>query len=64
MSFLLRIAIYVPVLFLIAAVVVGQHHDNAHDTVRAAATRTMRWLVWSAILVAVMFALEVAFIGW
>ncbi len=64
MSFLLRVALYVPVLFLIAVVVVGQHHDNARDTVRAAATRTLRWLAWSAILVAVMIGLEVAFIGW
>lgn len=64
MSFLLRIAMYVPVLFLIAVVVVGQHHDNARDTLRAAAARTLRWLAWSAILVGVMIALEVAFIGW
>ena len=64
MSFVLRVAIYVPVLFLIAIVVVGQHHETARDTMRGAVRRTARWLVWSGLLVAVMLALEVVFIGW
>lgn len=64
MSFLFRLAVFVPVLFLIAIVVVGQHHDNARDTLRAAVARTGRWVVWSAVLVGSMFALEFLFIGW
>lgn len=64
MSLLFRLAVYVPVLFLIAVVVVGQHHDNARDTLRAAVGRTGRWLVWSAVLVGTMFGLEFLFIGW
>lgn len=64
MSLLFRIAVYVPVLFLIALVVVGQHHTNAADTVRAAIPRTVRWLVWSAVLVVTMLVLEILFIGW
>ena len=64
MSLLFRIAVYAPVLFLIALVVVGQHHTTARDTLRAAIPRTGRWLVWSFALVAVMFGLELAFIGW
>jgi len=63
-SLLFRIAVYVPVLFLIALVVVGQHHATARDTLRAAIPRTVRWLVWSFGLVAVMLGLELAFIGW
>ncbi len=64
MSFAVRLLIYVPVLFLVAIVVVGQHHETARDTVRGALRRTGRWIVWSGILVAVMLGLEVAFIGW
>jgi hypothetical protein len=64
MSLLFRLAVYVPVLFLIAIVVVGQHHATAKDTLHAAIPRTLRWIAWSAALVAVMFGLELVFIGW
>ncbi|MBL9079676.1 MAG: hypothetical protein JNL08_19385 [Planctomycetes bacterium] len=64
MNLLLRIAVYVPVLFLIAIVIVGQHHATAADTVRAAVRRTGRWLVWSLLLVLCMLVLELLFIGW
>jgi hypothetical protein len=64
MNLLLRIAIYVPVLFLIAIVITGQHHSTAADTVRAAVVRTVRWLVWSLVLVGCMLLLELLFIGW
>ncbi|MBL8729378.1 MAG: hypothetical protein JNM25_13150 [Planctomycetes bacterium] len=64
MSLLLRLGIYVPVLFLIAIVITGQHQTTAADTVRAAVARTVRWLVWSAVLLGCMLLLEVLFIGW
>ncbi len=64
MSFLFRIAVYVPVLYLIAIVVVGQHHSTAAATLRAATRRTGRWLVWTAGLLAAMWGLEFLFIGW
>ncbi len=64
MSLLFRIAVYVPVLFLIALVVVGQHHTTARDTVRAAVPRTLRWVFWSFALVVGMLLLEIVFIGW
>lgn len=64
MNLLFRLAVYVPVLFLIAIVVVGQHHDNARDTLHGAVRRTGRWLVWSAALVASIVGLGVLFIGW
>ena len=56
--------VYLPVLFLVAVVVVGQHHTNARDTLHAAVARTVRWTVWTAVLLAVMFGLEIVFIGW
>lgn len=64
MNLLFRIAVYVPVLFLIAIVVVGQHHTTARDTLRGAVRRTGRWVAWSAGLVVVMMLLEMLFIGW
>lgn len=63
MNLFVRIAIYVPVLFLIAIVVVGQHHATAAETLRSAARRTVRWVAWSTALVAVMLVLELI-IGW
>lgn len=64
MSLLERIGVYVPVLFLIAIVIVGQHHTTAAATLRGAVVRTARWLVWSLLLVGGMLLLEVVFIGW
>ena len=61
---ILRLVVYVPVLFLIAIVVVGQHHTTAHDTIRAAVVRTGRWVLWSAVLVVTMLAFDLLFIGW
>ncbi len=64
MSLLFRLAVFLPVMFLVAIVVVGQHHTNARDTLRAAVLRTGRWSVWLAVLVGTMFGLELLFIGW
>ena len=64
MSFLFRLAVYVPVLYLIALVVIGQFHSTAHGTLRGAAQRTLRWLGWSAVLVVSMWALAYLLIGW
>lgn len=64
MSLLFRFLVYVPVLFLIGVVITGQHHTTARDTLRAAAARSLRWLVWSVLLVVVMELLGLVFIGW
>ena len=64
MSLLFRLAVFVPVLFLIAIVVVGQQHTTARETVRAAAARAVRWVIWSAILVLLMTLADVLVIGW
>ncbi|MBK8099788.1 MAG: hypothetical protein IPK26_22010 [Planctomycetes bacterium] len=62
MNLMLRLLIYVPVLFLIAIVVMGQFHDNANDTLRAAVRRTGRWIVWTTGLVVAMSVLGFLFI--
>jgi hypothetical protein len=59
---LLRVAIYVPVLFLVAVVVMSQRYTTAGDTLKAAAPRTVRWIVWSAGLVVVMEVLAFLFV--
>lgn len=59
-----RVALYAVVLFLIAIVVVAQHHTTARDTLRAALPRSIRWGIWSAVLVVSMLALELVLIGW
>lgn len=64
MTLWFRLVVYVPVLFLIAVVVAGQHQTTARDTLRAAVGRTGRWLLWSAVLVVTMMGLEYVFIGW
>jgi hypothetical protein len=61
-NLLLRLLVYVPVLFLIALVVVGQQHVTARETVRDAGRRTVRWLGYTAAIVAVMLAIEFVFI--
>ena len=62
MNLLERLSVYVPVLYLIALVVMGQFHDNARDTAKAAAGRTVRWLGYTAVVVAIMLAIEFLFI--
>ena len=64
MELFFRIAVFVPVLFLVAVVVVAQQHATAQETIRAAAGRTARWVMWSAVLLAAMTLLELLFIGW
>ncbi|MFK7741086.1 MAG: hypothetical protein AB8H80_12270 [Planctomycetota bacterium] len=64
MSLLFRLAVYVPVLFMIAIVVVGQRHSTAAETISGAVSRTVRWLVWTAVLLGIMTAIDVLLIGW
>ena len=64
MTLLFRLAVYIPVLFLISLVVVGQHHATARETIRHAIPRAIRWTIWSLLLVVTMVGLEILFIGW
>lgn len=59
----MRLLVYVPVLFLIAIVVVGQRHVSARETVRDAVRRTGRWILWTGAIVLAMVAIEFAFLG-
>ena len=59
---LFRLAIYVPVLFLIAVVVVGQQHVTARETIRDAVGRTGRWLGYTAVLVLIALLITWLFI--
>ena len=61
---LFRTAVLLPVLFLIAIVVMGQFHATARETLRAAARRTGRWIVWIGLLVLAMELITALFIGW
>jgi hypothetical protein len=58
----LRFLIYLPVLFLICVVVIGQRHDNAKDTLRGAVRATVRMVVYTVILVVGMQAVQLLFI--
>lgn len=63
MNLAMRLLVYVPVLFLIALVVVGQRHVTARETVRDAVKRAGRWLLWTAGIVLAMVAIEFTFLG-
>lgn len=59
---IVRLCIYVPLLFLIAVVICGQRHDTGKATLRAASPRALRWLWMSLLLVAGMQLVEWLFI--
>jgi hypothetical protein len=64
MSLLFRLVVFVPVLYLIAVVVVGQQHATAREVMKAAAARTVRWVIWAAVLLLLMTVADIAIIGW
>ncbi len=53
-GWLVRLLIYIPVMFLILVVFLGQKHDNAADTLREAVLKTLKWVGWTIVLVLVM----------
>ena len=62
-GWLVRLLIYIPVMFLILVVFLGQKHDNAADTLREAVPKTFKWVVWTIVLVLVMEVCFWAFVG-
>ncbi len=62
MTLLLRILLYTVCLFMVCVVYTGQKHTTAAGTLRAAGRSTVRLLLWTAVGVVVMFALEWLFI--
>ncbi|HLQ39235.1 MAG TPA: hypothetical protein VK348_15610 [Planctomycetota bacterium] len=61
-ALLQRLSIYLPVLFLIAIVICGQQHETARATLQAAWRKTVRWLLYSLLLVLAMQLIEWVFI--
>ena len=53
-GWLVRLAIYVPVMFLILVGFFSQKHDNAKDTLREASGKTVKWVGWTIALVLLM----------
>ncbi|MEE9127423.1 MAG: hypothetical protein V3U11_09810 [Planctomycetota bacterium] len=53
-GWLVRLLIYIPVMFLILVVFLGQKHDNAADTLRESVRKTLKWVGWTIVLVLVM----------
>ena len=53
-GWVVRLLIYIPVMFLILVVFLGQKHDNAADTLREAVFKTLKWVAWTIVLVLVM----------
>ncbi len=51
---MVRLLIYIPVMFLILVVFLGQKHDNAADTLRESVRKTLKWVGWTIVLVLVM----------
>jgi hypothetical protein len=49
-----RLLIYIPVMFLILVVFLGQKHDNAADTLRESGIKTIKWVGYTIVLVVVM----------
>ena len=53
-GWLVRLLIYIPVMFLILVVFIGQKHDNAVDTLRESVVKTVKWVGLTIGLVLVM----------
>ena len=60
---LFRLAVFLPVLFLIAIVITGQHHVTARETLKDATRRSLRWLIYTTVLVIGMQVFSLLFIG-
>lgn len=58
MSLVVRVLIFVPVVFLILVVYAGQHEKDGPSALRAAAKKTPGFLLWSAVLVVIMEVLQ------
>lgn len=62
MSWLFRLALYVPVLFLVMLVYVGQHETSARATIPKAARKTLRFTIYTVVGVAIMLTIEALFL--
>jgi hypothetical protein len=63
MSWPVRALVYAVVVLLVMIVYSSQKHANARDSIRAAVPKWLKGLVYTLILVVVMFGLGALFIG-
>ncbi|MHC5062490.1 MAG: hypothetical protein ACYTG5_00790 [Planctomycetota bacterium] len=62
MSLLIRILIFVPVIYLIMVVYAGQKETEGMAVLRTAARKTVKVLAWTVVLVAGMELIEFIFL--
>ncbi len=62
MSLLIRLLIFVPVIYLIMIVYAGQKETEAKGVLRVAGRKTVKALVWTFVLVCCMEAIEFVFL--
>ena len=62
MTWLFRLALYVPVLFLVMLVYVGQHETTARATLPKALGKTVRFTIYTIGGIAIMLGIEAVFL--
>ena len=62
MSIWLRLVVYTTVIFLVLVVYLGQRETTAAATLRAAARKTVKFVAYTVLAVAVMLGLEWMFV--
>lgn len=62
MTWLFRFALYVPILFLVMIVYVGQHETTARAILPKAVRKTIKFTLYTVLGVVIMLAIEWAFL--
>jgi hypothetical protein len=62
MSLLIRLLIFVPVIFMIMIVYAGQKETDAKGVLRVAGRKTVKAFIWTVVLVAGMELVEFVFL--
>ncbi len=62
MTLLIRLLIFIPVIYLIMIVYAGQRETEAKGVLRVAGGKTVKALAWTVVLVACMEAIEFVFL--
>lgn len=62
MTWLFRLGLYVPVLFLVMLVYVGQHETSAAATLPKALRKTVKFTLYTVLGIAIMLTIEALFL--
>ena len=62
MNWLVRLLLYVPILFLVMIVYTGQRETTARATIPQAAKKTVKFTIYSVVLVVAMEVIEALFL--